>query len=133
MIKKFVDTIILLITSGVVFHRCTFIGALCAVWVVFGTAEDGDMFRRLFTADLYVLMAAFVVLYRLLLKKTLDEHGEPDLKAAAVYSFGDFCWAVLAMFCVTFFLSSFVAGDKSATANQIRGIQKVNSMMRPRF
>lgn len=133
MIKKFVDTIILLISSGVVFHRCTFIGALCAVWVVFGSADDDYMFRRLFTGDLYVLMAAFVVLYRLLFKKTLDDRGDVDLKASALYSFGDFCWAVLAMFCVTFFLSSFVAGDKSATANQIRDIQKVNALMRPRF
>ena len=133
MIKKFVDTIILLISSGVVFHRCTFIGALCAAWVVFGSADDDYMFRRLFTGDLYVLMAAFVVLYRLLFKKTLDGHGDIDLKASALYAFGDFCWAVLAMFCVTFFLSSFVAGDKSATSSQIRDIQKVNAMMRPRF
>ena len=133
MIKKCVDTIILLISSGAVFHRCTFIGALCAAWIVFGSTDDDNMFRRLFTGDLYVLMAAFVVLYRLLFKKTLDEHGEPDLKAAALYSFGDFCRAVLAMFCVTFFLSSFVAGDKSATSNQIRDIQKVDALMRPRF
>ena len=61
MIKKFIDTIILLISSGAVFHRCTFLGALCAAWVVFGTAEDGNMFRRLFTGDLYLFMGAFVV------------------------------------------------------------------------
>lgn len=133
MIKKFLNTVGLLISSGVVFHRCTFIGALCAVWVVCGTNGDDNMFHRLFTADLYLLMAAFVVLYRLLFKKTLDGKGEPDLHACAVYAFGDFCWAVLAMFCVTFFLSSFVAGDKSASMQQIHDIQKVNALMRPRF
>lgn len=77
MIKKFVDTIILLISSGAVFHRCTFIGALCAAWIVFGSTDDDNMFRRLFTGDLYVLMAAFVVLYRLLFKKRWTNTANP--------------------------------------------------------
>ena len=84
MIKKFIDTIILLISSGAVFHRCTFLGALCAAWVVFGTAEDGNMFRRLFTGDLYLFMGAFVVFYRLVFKKTLTGRGDPDLQATAM-------------------------------------------------
>ena len=86
MIKKFIDTIILLISSGAVFHRCTFVGALCAAWVVFGTNEDGNMFRRLFTGDLYLFMGAFVVFYRLVFKKTLTAKGDPDLQATAVYA-----------------------------------------------
>ena len=40
MIKKFVDTIILLISSGAVFHRCTFIGALCAAMLLTGCGVD---------------------------------------------------------------------------------------------
>lgn len=35
------------------------------------------MFRRLFTGDLYVLMAAFVVLYRLLFKKRWTNTANP--------------------------------------------------------
>ena len=133
MIKKFIDTIILLISSGAVFHRCTFLGALCAAWVVFGTAEDGNMFRRLFTGVLYLFMGAFVVFYRLVFKKTLTGRGDPDLQATAVYALGDFAHAVLAMFCVTFFLSSFIAGDKSATTQQIQTIRRTNALMHPRF
>lgn len=105
MLKKLINLFVLLLTSGVLFHRCTIIGALCAVWVYFGTGEDESAFRRMLTPDLYLFMGSFLVFYRLLFKKTLKPDGNLDLHATAVFLLGDMAWAVAAMFCtVPFFM-----------------------------
>ncbi|MBO4520227.1 MAG: hypothetical protein J5787_03385 [Alphaproteobacteria bacterium] len=99
MLKKLTNYFVLLLTSGVLFHRCTIIGVLCAVWVYCGTGEDESAFSRMLTPDLYLFMVSFLIFYRLLFKKTLKPDGNLDLHATAVFLLGDLAWTVAAMFC----------------------------------
>ena len=103
----------LLLTSGVLFHHSTIIGFLCGIWVYFGAETEESSFERLLTPDLYLLIAAFLVFYRLMFRKVLREDGELDMQAMTIYFIGDFLWAVLAMFCsVPFFMTFNFTSDR---------------------
>lgn len=105
MLKKMTDFFILLLTSGILFHRCTILGVLCGFWVYVGTEPDESAFARMLTPDLYIFIAAFLIFYRLMFKKNMTEEGDLDLKATGVYFLGDMAWAVAVMFCaVPFFM-----------------------------
>ena len=113
MIKFLFGPIITLFTSGVLFHRSSFIGILCGIWIYFGTDKQASTFSRILTPDLYLLMLSFLFLYRLCLKRIYTADGELDLKEMSVYLAGDFARAVLAMVCsALFFLSFGVSGDR---------------------
>ena len=67
------------------------------------------------TLDLYLFIAAFLIFFRLLFRKTLKEDGDLDLKAMLFFFLGDFAWAVVAMFCaVPFFMMFNYTGTNSA-------------------
>jgi hypothetical protein len=102
-------------TSKAVLHHCTAFGFLCALWVYYGAAEDAEIYSRLLTPDLYLLMFALCALYRLLLKRTMDRDGNIDFKMMGLYIVGDTMHAALAMVCITFFFLSLSVGDMSAT------------------
>lgn len=105
MLKKIINFTSIFLTSGVLFHRCTLIGLLCAVWVYFGASEDESLFRRMLSIDLYLFMAAILTLYRMMFKKILTKSGDLDLKTMIVYCLGDVLWASTAMYCaVPFFM-----------------------------
>lgn len=99
MIKKLLNFFIILITSGILFHRSTLIGAFCGLWVYFGSQTDESAFHRMLTPDLFIFMAAFLILFRLLFKKMNKADGTPDFHGMGICFLGDFAWAVLAMFC----------------------------------
>lgn len=115
MIKKFVNFCLLILQSGILFHRSTFIGVVCGIWVFFGAQDEESVFGRLLTLDLYLLMFAFLLLYRILLLKKFTAQGELDLKAMGICLAGDFAWAVVAMFCAVPFLMMFSTSDTLAT------------------
>ena len=105
MIRKLINSFLLLLSSGVLFHRSTLIGVLCGIWVYFGAESEESAFGRLLTSDLYLFMGAFLIFHRLLFKRTLKENGDLDLRAMSIYFLGDLAWAVIAMFCsVPFFM-----------------------------
>lgn len=115
MISRIIHTITLLLTSGVFFHHCTLIGIFCGCWAFFGATEEAEQFSRLFNPNPYMLIALFVFMYRFLLKRTLRDDGELDLKLMFFYLLGDFIWAVIAMFCTDFFFISWSTGSSSIT------------------
>lgn len=115
MIRRFVHTLILVLTSSAVLHHCTAFGFLCALWVYCGAAEDSEVYGRLATPDLYLLMFALCALYRLKFKRTMDKDGNPDFAMMGLYIVGDTLHAALAMVCITFFFLSMSVGDMSAT------------------
>ena len=107
MIKTLLAPFITLITSGVLWHRCSFVGILCGIWIYFGTDKEASTFSRILTPDLYLFMLAFLILYRLAFKKVVMKDGEIDLKVTGIYLLGDFARAVLTMICAAFFFLSF--------------------------
>lgn len=114
MIKKFVNFCLLILQSRILFHRSTFIGVVCGLWVFFGAKEGESVFGRLLTFDLYLLMFAFLLLYRILLLKKFKPDGELDFQAMGLCFLGDFAWAVVAMFCAVPFLMTFSTSDEVA-------------------
>ena len=114
MIKRFVNFCILILQSGILFHRSTFIGVVCGLWVFFGAQDEESVFGRLLTLDLYRLIFAFLLLYRILLLKKFKPNGELDVQAMALCLAGDFAWAVVAMFCAVPFLMTFSTSDEVA-------------------
>lgn len=133
MIKLLLGPFITLFTSGVLWHRSSFIGILCGIWIYFGTDKQASTFSRILTLDLYLFMLAFLTLYRLLLKKTLDDKGEPDLKQMGIYLLGDFARAVLTMVCAAFFFLSFgVSSEKKEDLNVLeRAVEKEGKTLPP--
>ena len=115
MIKKFVNFCMLILRSGVLFHRSTFIGVLCGLWVFFGAQDEESVFGRMLTLDLYLLMFAFLLLYRMLLLKKYKADGQPDYAKMGICLAGDFAWAVVAMFCAVPFLMTFSTSDSIAS------------------
>lgn len=107
MIKTLLAPFITLITSGVLWHRSSFVGILCGIWIYFGTDKEASTFSRILTPDLYLFMLSFLILYRLILKKVEMKDGEIDLKVTGIYLLGDFARAVLTMICAAFFFLSF--------------------------
>ena len=99
MIKKLINYFMLLLTSGILFHRSTVIGILCGIWVYFGAEDEESMFGRMLTPDLFLFMGAFLIFYRFQFKKILTETGDLDLTSMFICFAGDMAWAVIAMFC----------------------------------
>ncbi len=99
MLKKISDLFLLFLTSGILFHRSTVIGVLCALWVYSGAEVEESAFRRMLTPDLYLFMASFLIFYRLLFKRVLKSDGDFDWTAMTVYTLGDLAWAIAVMFC----------------------------------
>ena len=99
MLKRMTNLFVLLLTSGVLFHRCTILGVLCGFWVYIGTQPEESPFTRMLTPDLYIFMASFLLFYRLMFKKSLTEEGDLDLKATCIYFLGDMVWAAAVLFC----------------------------------
>ena len=108
MLKKFFNFALLFLTSGVLFHRCTLIGLLCAVWVYFGAEVEESAFQRMLTPDLYLFMSSFLIFYRFLFKKVFKADNDLDWTSMFVYFLGDMAWAIAAMFCaIPFFMMLF--------------------------
>lgn len=125
MLKKFINFLTILLTSGILFHRCTLIGVLCGIWVYAGAGEDDSLIMRMLSPDLYLFMASFLIFYRLLFKKELTKNGDLDLQAMIIYSLGDLAWATAAMFCsVPFFMLFNYSGEDYA--------QKARATINPR-
>lgn len=128
MLKKMTDLFILLLTSGLLFHRCTILGAFCGFWVYVGTAPDESAFIRMLTPDLYIFMAAFLLFYRLMFKKSMTDEGDLDLKATGIYFLGDMVWAVAVMFCAVPFLM--MTNYSGAEMTQQRAAANARALMR---
>ena len=130
MIKKFCNFFIILLTSGILFHRSTIIGILCGIWVYFGAEIEESAFRRMLTPDLYLFMGSFLIFYRFLFRKTFKSDGDLDLNAMFFYFLGDMAWAIVAMFCTVPFFMMFnysatdYAGQAGAKRALIRQIPK---------
>ena len=131
MLKTLLAPFVALFTSGVLFHRSSFIGIVCAVWIFVTADSDAGMFSRLGTPDLYLLMVSFLLLYRVTLKRTYTDKHEIDIKNTLIYLAGDVAWAVLAMFCATFFLLSFSAGDTKTSVNPYADIENAAQNLPP--
>ncbi len=126
MMKKFVNFVLALIFSGVLLHRSTVIGALCGAWIYFGAPQEDSVFQRMLTPDLYLFMLAFLVFYRMTLKRIYAPDGELDYRAMGVCLLGDMAWAVVAMICfVPFFMMFDVGGDLA----QIQNSPELRQMM----
>lgn len=131
MIKTILAPFIALFTSGVLFHRCTIFGIICAVWVVFGAETEESIFGRLLTWDLYLLMFCIFLLFRLTLKRTLIAKDEIDLKSTLIFLLGDMAWGTLAMFCATFFLLTFAPSDKKSASSPYATIEQATEKLPP--
>ena len=107
MFNKAIHFCVLLLTSGVLFHHSTIIGFLCGIWVYFGAETEESAFGRMLTPDLFLLIGAFLVFYRLMFGKILKDDGDLDLHAMGMYFIGDFVWAVLAMASSVFLFMTF--------------------------
>ena len=119
MLNKFIHFCTLLLTSGVVFHHSTIIGFLCGIWIYFGAETEESSFGRMLTPDLYLLIASFLIFYRLMFRRILTEDGDLDLQAMTLAFIGDFLWAVLAMFCsVPFFMTFNFSSQRYAVIKQ---------------
>lgn len=99
MLKRAFNYFVLIFTSGILFHRSTILGVLCALWVYSGAEVEQSAMERMMTPDLYLFMASFLFFYRLLFKRILKPDGDFNWKAMAIYTFADLLWAVAAMFC----------------------------------
>ena len=100
MIKKLFDSFFLLLSSGVLLHRSTVSGALCAIWAALTADPDESAFACLMNIDLYFALAVFLTF-----KKVARKDKTLDLQEMGMGFLGDFVWAVLAMVCtVPFFL-----------------------------
>ncbi|MGN0905258.1 MAG: hypothetical protein ACI4PW_08890 [Alphaproteobacteria bacterium] len=118
MLRKFVNFVLSLIFSGILLHRSTVIGALCAAWIFFGAPQEDSVFQRMLTPDLYLFMLAFLVFYRITLKRIYAPDGELDYRAMGVCLLGDMAWAVVAMMCfVPFFMMFDVGSDLARIQN----------------
>mgnify|MGYP004668955173 CR=1 FL=1 len=105
MIKKLFDSFFLLLSSGVLLHRSTISGALCAIWAALTADPDESAFACLMNIDLYFALAVFLAFYRFTFKKVARKDKTLDLQEMGMGFLGDFVWAVLAMVCtVPFFL-----------------------------
>ena len=124
MIKKFCNFFIILLTSGILFHRSTILGILCGIWVYFGAEVEESAFRRMLTPDLYLFMGSFLIFYRFLFKKTLKSDGDLDLNAMFFYFLGDMAWAIIAMFCAVpfFMMFNYSATDYTKQAGAARAL-----------
>lgn len=119
MIKKLMGFIGLLIRSGVLFHRSTFVGVLCGSWIFFGAVEKESVFQRMLTLDLYLFMFAFLVLYRILFGRVYVKGSNEkilDFQGMGFYLLGDMAWATLAMFCTVPFFMMFDLAEGYGTA-----------------
>ena len=129
MFKKISNLFVLLLTSGILFNRCTIIGVLCAFWVYVGMGPDDSAFSRMLTPDLYLFMASFLIFYRFLFKKELKPDGNIDLHTMSIYLLGDLAWAIAAMFCT---IPLFVLLNRSGTdySQHARAAINPRSLMR---
>lgn len=116
MIKKFVSFLVTLLQSGILFHRSTYLGMLCAAWVYFGAPKDESLIQRMLTLDLYLFMFAFLVMYRVLFLKIYTPDGDLDLKTMGIYLLGDMAWAIAAMICTVPVFLIFGAADTYSSA-----------------
>ena len=98
MIKKLFDSFFILLSSGVLLHRSTVSGVLCAVWAA-AADPDESAFACLMNADLYFALAVFLAFYRFSFKKVTRRDKTLDLQEMGMGFLGDFVWAVLAMVC----------------------------------
>ncbi|MBR1778346.1 MAG: hypothetical protein IJ752_07175 [Alphaproteobacteria bacterium] len=130
MLRKIVNSFLLLLTSGILLHRCTLIGILCGIWVYFGAEVEESAFRRMLTPDLYLFMSSFLIFYRFLFKKILKSNGELDLQAMFICFLGDLAWAVTAMFCTVPFFMMFNYSGSANYAQNVRAAAAPHSLMR---
>lgn len=129
MIKKLINYFMLLLTSGILFHRSTVIGILCGIWVYFGAEDEESMFGRMLTPDLFLFMGAFLIFYRFQFKKILTETGDLDLTSMFICFAGDMAWAVIAMFCTVPFLMMFSYSGQDY-AEKTRGALNPHTLVR---
>lgn len=137
MIKKLFDSFFILLSSGVLLHRSTVSGVLCAVWAAATADPDESAFACLMNVDLYFALAVFLAFYRFSFKKVTRKDKTLDLREMGVFFLGDFVWAVLAMVCaVPFFLmmtqqSQVDYAERARIAVDPRSLMK--QMPRPNF
>ncbi len=137
MIKKLFDSFFILLSSGVLLHRSTVSGVLCAVWAAATADPDESAFACLMNADLYFALAVFLAFYRFSFKKVTRRDKTLDLQEMGMGFLGDFVWAVLAMVCaVPFFLmttqqSQVDYAERARIAVDPRSLMK--QMPRPNF
>lgn len=117
MIKKLFDSFFILLSSGVLLHRSTVSGVLCAVWAAATADPDESAFACLMNADLYFALAVFLAFYRFSFKKVTRRDKTLDLQEMGMGFLGDFVWAVLAMVCAAPFFSD----DDPAKSGRLRG------------
>ncbi len=137
MIKKLFDSFFILLSSGVLLHRSTVSGVLCAVWAAATADPDESAFACLMNADLYFALAVFLAFYRFSFKKVTRRDKTLDLQEMGMGFLGDFVWAVLAMVCAApFFLmmtqqSQVDYAERARIAVDPRSLMK--QMPRPNF